>query len=65
MSARRELGRDVDAAPGTRRQADRAARPGDRIRQVDEIVGALITIAPIVGLARVVSAAPELALARG
>ena len=31
----------------------------------DEIVGILIAVAPIVGLARVVSAAPELALALG
>ena len=32
---------------------------------VDEIVGVLLAIAPTVGLARVVSAAPELALALG
>ena len=32
---------------------------------VDEIVGCLIAVAPVVGLARVVSAAPELALALG
>ena len=32
---------------------------------VDEIVGCLIAVAPIIGLARVVSAAPELALALG
>jgi alkylhydroperoxidase/carboxymuconolactone decarboxylase family protein YurZ len=32
---------------------------------VDEIVGCLIAVAPTVGLARVVSAAPELALALG
>jgi hypothetical protein len=31
----------------------------------DEIVGCLIAVAPVVGLARVVSAAPELALALG
>ena len=32
---------------------------------VDEIVGTLIAVAPTVGLARVVSAAPELALSLG
>ena len=32
---------------------------------VDEIVGCLIAVAPIIGLARAVSAAPELALALG
>lgn len=32
---------------------------------VDEIVGTLIAVAPVVGLARVVSAAPEVALALG
>ena len=32
---------------------------------VDEVVGTLIAVAPTVGLARVVSAAPELALALG
>lgn len=32
---------------------------------VDEIVGSLIAVAPTIGLARVVSAAPELALALG
>jgi 4-carboxymuconolactone decarboxylase len=32
---------------------------------VDEIVGTLVAVAPTVGLARVVSAAPELALALG
>ena len=32
---------------------------------VDEVVGSLIAVAPIVGLARVVSAAPVLALAIG
>ena len=32
---------------------------------VDEIVGCLISVAPVIGLARVVSAAPELALALG
>ena len=35
------------------------------MRTVDEIVGTLIAVAPIVGTARVVSAAPELALALG
>ena len=33
--------------------------------QVDEIVGTLIAVAPVIGLARVVSDAPELALALG
>ena len=32
---------------------------------VDEIVGCLIAVAPVIGLARVVSAAPELAMALG
>ena len=32
---------------------------------MDEIVGTLIAVAPTVGIARVVSAAPELALALG
>jgi 4-carboxymuconolactone decarboxylase len=32
---------------------------------VDEIVGVLIAVAPTVGLARVVSAAPEVAVAIG
>jgi len=32
---------------------------------IDEIVGTLIAVAPTVGLPRVVSAAPELALALG
>ena len=32
---------------------------------VDEVVGTVIAVAPTVGLARVVSAAPELALALG
>ena len=32
---------------------------------LDEIVGALIAVAPTVGIARVVSAAPEVALALG
>src|SRR5690348_4289019 len=49
----------VDAAPSSyRSNVDVAVLAG---ASVDEIVGTLITIAPIVGLARVVSAAPELA----
>ena len=32
---------------------------------IDEIVGTLIAVAPTIGLRRVVSAAPELALALG
>ena len=35
------------------------------VLQVDEIVGTLIAVAPVIGLARVVSDAPELALALG
>jgi alkylhydroperoxidase/carboxymuconolactone decarboxylase family protein YurZ len=53
----------IDAAP-TSYQAtiDLALAAG---ASVDEIVGTLIAVAPTVGLARVVSAAPELALALG
>jgi alkylhydroperoxidase/carboxymuconolactone decarboxylase family protein YurZ len=53
----------IDAAPSSYRsniEVALAAGSG-----VDEIVGTLIAVAPTVGLARVVSAAPELALALG
>ncbi len=53
----------VDAAPSSYQSAiDPALAAGATI---DEIVGTLIAVAPTVGLARVVSAAPELALALG
>jgi 4-carboxymuconolactone decarboxylase len=53
----------IDAAPSSYQSAvEPALAAGARI---DEIVGTLIAVAPTVGLARVVSAAPELALARG
>ena len=53
----------IDAAPSWyRSNVDVAVLAG---ASVDEIVGTLIAIAPIVGLARVVSAAPQLALALG
>ena len=53
----------IDAAPSSyQSNAERALAAGANI---DEIVGTLIAVAPTVGLARVVSAAPELALALG
>ena len=53
----------VDAAPSSYQSTiDLALAAGAGI---DEIVGTLIAVAPTVGLARVVSAAPELALALG
>jgi 4-carboxymuconolactone decarboxylase len=53
----------VDAAPSSYQSTiDVALAAGATI---DEIVGTLIAVAPTVGLARVVSAAPELALALG
>jgi alkylhydroperoxidase/carboxymuconolactone decarboxylase family protein YurZ len=53
----------VDAAPSSYQSiVETALATG---ASVDEIVGCLIAVAPIVGLARVVSAAPELALALG
>ena len=53
----------IDAAPSSYHAAiDLAQASG---ADVDEIVGTLIAVAPIVGTARVVSAAPELALALG
>ena len=53
----------IDAAPSSYQSTiDLALAAG---AQVDEIVGTLIAVAPTVGTARVVSAAPELALALG
>lgn len=53
----------IDAAPSSYQSTvERALAAG---AAVDEIVGTLIAVAPIVGLARAVSAAPELALALG
>ncbi len=53
----------MDAAPSSYQATiDLAVAAG---ASVDEIVGTLIAVAPTVGLARVVSAAPELALALG
>jgi len=53
----------IDAAPSSYQSTvDVALAAG---AEMDEIVGTLIAVAPIVGLARVVAAAPELALALG
>ena len=53
----------IDAAPSSYQSTiDLALAAG---ASVDEIVGTLIAVAPTVGTARVVSAAPELALALG
>lgn len=53
----------TDAAPSSyQSSAESALAAGATI---DEVVGAVIAVAPTVGLARVVSAAPELALALG
>ena len=53
----------IDAAPSSyQSNIERALACGANI---DEIVGTLIAVAPTVGLTRVVSAAPELALALG
>jgi alkylhydroperoxidase/carboxymuconolactone decarboxylase family protein YurZ len=53
----------IDAAPSSYQSVvEKALAAG---ATVDEIVGSLIALAPTVGLARVVSAAPELALALG
>ena len=53
----------IDAAPSSyQANAEMALAAGVSI---DEIVGTLIAVAPTVGLTRVVSAAPELALALG
>ena len=53
----------IDAAPSSY-QANVEAAVAAGV-SVDEIVGAVIAVAPITGVARVVSAAPELALALG
>jgi alkylhydroperoxidase/carboxymuconolactone decarboxylase family protein YurZ len=53
----------VDAAPSSYHSIVETAQAAGAT--VDEIVGCLIAVAPVVGLARVVSAAPELALALG
>jgi alkylhydroperoxidase/carboxymuconolactone decarboxylase family protein YurZ len=53
----------IDAAPSSyQASTERALAAG---ASLDEIVGTLIAVAPTVGLARAVSAAPELALALG
>jgi alkylhydroperoxidase/carboxymuconolactone decarboxylase family protein YurZ len=53
----------IDAAPNSyQATVDVALTAG---ADIDEIVGTLIAVAPTVGLTRVVSAAPELALALG
>jgi alkylhydroperoxidase/carboxymuconolactone decarboxylase family protein YurZ len=53
----------IDAAPSSYQSAVEPALAAGA--GIDEIVGTLIAVAPTVGLARVVSAAPELALALG
>ncbi len=53
----------VDAAPSSYQESVDAAFAAGA--SIDEVVGTAIAIAPTVGLARVVSAAPELALALG
>lgn len=53
----------VDAAPSSYQSSVDAALAAGA--SIDEVVGTVIAIAPTVGLARVVSAAPELALALG
>jgi 4-carboxymuconolactone decarboxylase len=53
----------IDAAPSSYQSAVEPALAAGA--SVDEIVGTLIAAAPRVGVARVVSAAPELALALG
>ena len=53
----------VDAAPTSYQSSVGLAMTAGAT--VDEIVGCLIAVAPVIGLARVVSAAPELALALG
>ncbi len=53
----------IDAAPSSyQANTEMALAAG---ADIDEIVGTLIAVAPTIGLARVVSAAPELALALG
>lgn len=53
----------VDAAPSSYQSSIEAALAAGA--SVDEVVGTVIAVAPTVGLARIVSAAPELALALG
>ena len=53
----------ADAAPSSYQENVEVALAAGAT--VDEIVGAVIAVAPIIGLARIVSAAPELALALG
>ena len=53
----------VDAAPSSYQSITAAAQAAGA--SVEEIVGCLIAVAPTIGLARVVSAAPELGLALG
>ena len=53
----------IDAAPSSYQANVEVALAAGA--SIDEIVGTLIAVAPTVGLARVVSAAPELALALG
>jgi alkylhydroperoxidase/carboxymuconolactone decarboxylase family protein YurZ len=53
----------IDAAPSSYQSTIEMALAAGA--GVDEIVGTLVAVAPTIGLARVVSAAPELALALG
>ena len=53
----------IDAAPSSYQSTSDVARAAGA--SIDEIVGTLIAVAPTIGTARVVSAAPELALALG
>ena len=53
----------VDAAPPSYMEAIEAAKRWDA--SSEEIVGCLIAIIPVVGVARVVSAAPKVGLALG
>ena len=53
----------IDAAPSSYQSIVETAQAAGAT--VDEVVGCLIAVAPTIGLARVVSAAPELALALG
>jgi alkylhydroperoxidase/carboxymuconolactone decarboxylase family protein YurZ len=53
----------ADAAPSSyQAEVESALASG---ASVDQVVGTIIAVAPVVGLARIVSAAPELALALG
>jgi alkylhydroperoxidase/carboxymuconolactone decarboxylase family protein YurZ len=53
----------LDAAPPSYMQAIESARAG--FASDEEIVGCLIAVLPVVGVARVVSAAPKIGLALG